>query len=167
MPSGSEFRLPEQKLYGVVLSSRALLPTRFQGHGEEGLQALRKVADKYGLLVVSEVMESSQIPLAEKYIDIIQIGARNMQNYNLLRDVGRSDIPALLKRGMSATLSDLLLAAEYIMSEGNHRVILCERGIRTFSDHTRNTLDISAIPVLHELTHLPVVVDPKPRHRNA
>ena len=135
-------------------------PYSFQGHGEEGLQALRKVADKYGLLVVSEVMESSQIPLAEKYIDIIQIGARNMQNYNLLRDVGRSDIPALLKRGMSATLSDLLLAAEYIMSEGNHRVILCERGIRTFSVHTRNTLDISAIPVLHELTHLPVVVDP-------
>ena len=135
-------------------------PYSFQGHGEKGLKDLRKAADKHGLLVISEVMESSQLPLARDYIDIIQIGARNMQNYGLLRDIGQTDIPALLKRGMSATISDLLLAAEYIMAEGNHRVILCERGIRTFETHTRNTLDISAIPVIHELSHLPIVVDP-------
>ncbi|MCH8319547.1 MAG: 3-deoxy-7-phosphoheptulonate synthase [Acidobacteria bacterium] len=135
-------------------------PYSFQGHGEEGLKSIRKAADNHGLLVISEIMESSQLPLAQEYIDIIQIGARNMQNYGLLRDIGRTDIPALLKRGMSATINDLLLAAEYIMAEGNHRVILCERGIRTFETHTRNTLDISAIPVIHELSHLPVVVDP-------
>jgi len=135
-------------------------PYSFQGHGVEGLKALRKAADKHGLLVVSEVMESSQLPLARDYIDIIQIGARNMQNYGLLRDIGQTDTPALLKRGMSATISDLLLAAEYIMAEGNHRVILCERGIRTFETQTRNTLDISAIPLVHELSHLPIVVDP-------
>ncbi len=135
-------------------------PYSFQGLGEEGLKAIRKAADKHGLLVVSEVMESSQLPLARKYIDIIQIGARNMQNYGLLRDIGKANQPALLKRGMSATISDLLLAAEYIMSEGNHQVLLCERGIRTFETQTRNTLDISAIPVIHELSHLPVIVDP-------
>ena len=132
----------------------------FQGHGIEGLRAIRKAADKHGLYVISEIMESSQIPLAKDHIDIIQIGARNMQNYGLLRDVGRTNIPVLLKRGMSATFSDLLLGAEYIMSEGNHQVILCERGIRTFETHTRNTLDISAIPVLQQLSHLPIVVDP-------
>ena len=135
-------------------------PYSFQGLGEDGLKAMRKAADKHELLVVSEVMESSQINLAEEYIDIIQIGARNMQNYPLLRSVGKTQIPVLLKRGMSATLTDLLLAAEYIMSEGNHKVLLCERGIRTFETQTRNTLDISAIPVLHELSHLPVIVDP-------
>ena len=135
-------------------------PYSFQGHGEEGLKSIRKAADNHGLLVISEIMESSQLPLAQEYIDIIQIGARNMQNYGLLRDIGQTEIPALLKRGMSATISDLLLAAEYIMAEGNHRVILCERGIRTFETHTRNTLDISAIPVIHELSHLPIVVDP-------
>jgi 3-deoxy-7-phosphoheptulonate synthase len=135
-------------------------PYSFQGHGEEGLKAIRKAADKHGLLVISEVMESSQLPLAQEYIDIIQIGARNMQNYGLLRDIGKSNKPALLKRGMSATISDLLLAAEYIMSEGNHQVLLCERGIRTFETQTRNTLDISAIPVIHNLSHLPVIVDP-------
>ena len=135
-------------------------PYSFQGHGEEGLKAIRKAADKHGLLVISEVMESSQLPLAEEYIDIIQIGARNMQNYGLLRDIGRANQPALLKRGMSASISDLLLAAEYIMSEGNHQVLLCERGIRTFETQTRNTLDISAIPVIHNLSHLPVIVDP-------
>lgn len=135
-------------------------PYSFQGHGEEGLKAIRKAADKHGLLVISEVMESSQLPLAQEYIDIIQIGARNMQNYGLLRDIGKANKPALLKRGMSATISDLLLAAEYIMSEGNHQVILCERGIRTFETQTRNTLDISAIPVIHDLSHLPVIVDP-------
>ena len=135
-------------------------PYSFRGHGEEGLKSIRKAADNHGLLVISEIMESSQLPLAQEYIDIIQIGARNMQNYSLLRDIGQTDIPALLKRGMSATISDLLLAAEYIMSEGKYRVILCERGIRTFETHTRNTLDISAIPVIHELSHLPIVVDP-------
>jgi len=135
-------------------------PYSFQGHGEEGLKSIRKAADNHGLLVISEIMESSQLPLAQEYIDIIQIGARNMQNYGLLRDIGQTDIPALLMRGMSATISDLLLAAEYIMSEGNHRVILCERGIRAFETHTQNTLDISAIPVIHELSHLPIVVDP-------
>ncbi len=124
------------------------------------MKSIRKAADNHGLLVISEIMESSQLPLAQEYIDIIQIGARNMQNYGLLRDIGQTDIPALLKRGMSATISDLLLAAEYIMSEGNHSVILCERGIRTFETHTRNTLDISAIPVIHDLSHLPIVVDP-------
>ena len=135
-------------------------PYAFQGHGVQGLQAIRKAADKHDLLVVSEIMESSQIPLAEEYIDIIQVGARNMQNYGLLRDLGRAGKPVLLKRGMSATISDLLLAAEHIMSEGNHQIILCERGIRTFESHTRNTLDISAIPVVHKLSHLPIVVDP-------
>jgi len=135
-------------------------PYSFQGHGEEGLKAIRKAADNHGLLVISEVMEASQLPLAEDYIDIIQIGARNMQNYGLLRDIGKTSIPALLKRGMSATISDLLLAAEYIMAEGNHNVLLCERGIRTFETQTRNTLDISAIPVIHNLSHLPVIVDP-------
>lgn len=135
-------------------------PYSFQGYGEPGLKAIRKAADKNGMLVVSEIMESNQIPLAEDYIDIIQIGARNMQNYGLLRDVGRTSKAVLLKRGMSATISDLLLAAEYIMAEGNHRVILCERGIRTFETYTRNTLDISAIPVVHKLSHLPIIVDP-------
>lgn len=135
-------------------------PYAFQGHGAQGLEAIRKAADRHDLLVVSEIMESSQIPLAEEYIDIIQVGARNMQNYGLLRDLGRVGKPVLLKRGMSATISDLLLAAEYIMSEGNHQIILCERGIRTFENHTRNTLDISAIPVVHKLSHLPIVVDP-------
>ncbi len=135
-------------------------PYSFQGHGEEGLKAIRKAADKHGLLVISEVMESIQLPLAQDYIDIIHIGARNMQNYGLLRDIGKANIPALLKRGMSATIDDLLLAAEYIMAEGNHQVLLCERGIRTFETQTRNTLDISAIPVIHNLSHLPVIVDP-------
>ena len=135
-------------------------PYAFQGHGVKGLKAIRKAADKHDLLVVSEIMETNQIPLAEEYIDIIQIGARNMQNYGLLRDVGRTGKPVLLKRGMSATISDLLMAAEYILSEGNHQVILCERGVRTFETHTRNTLDISAIPVVHKLSHLPIVADP-------
>lgn len=135
-------------------------PYSFQGHGEKGLQIIRKAADRHGMLVISEVMESAQIPLAHDYIDIIQIGTRNMQNYNLLRDIGKSGIPALLKRGMSATITDLLLAAEYIMAEGNHNVLLCERGIRTFENLTRNTLDLSAVPVIKQISHLPIVVDP-------
>lgn len=135
-------------------------PYSFQGHGVEGLKMLRAAADRHGLLIVSELMESSQIASAQEHIDLIQIGARNMQNFGLLRDLGQLGKPVLLKRGMSATISDLLLSAEYVMSEGNHQVILCERGIRTFETHTRNTLDISAIPVVHKLSHLPIVVDP-------
>jgi 3-deoxy-7-phosphoheptulonate synthase len=135
-------------------------PYSFQGMGEEGLKYLRQAADRYDLLVVSEVMEPSQIPLFIRYVDILQIGARNMQNFNLLREVGRINKPVLLKRGPAATIEEMLLAAEYIMAGGNHEVILCERGIRTFDTYLRNTFDISAIPVLKKLSHLPVVADP-------
>ena len=135
-------------------------PYSFQGMGEEGLQIMRSAADKNGLLVVSEVMDQIQIPLLLEYSDILQVGARNMQNFNLLRELGYCRKPILLKRGIAATLEELLLSAEYIMSGGNYEVILCERGIRTFETSTRNTMDISAIPVLKRLTHLPVVADP-------
>jgi 3-deoxy-7-phosphoheptulonate synthase len=135
-------------------------PYSFQGLGEEGLKYLRQAADRYGLLVVSEVMEPSQIPLFIRYVDILQIGARNMQNFNLLREVGRVNKPVLLKRGPAATIEETLLAAEYIMSGGNHDVIICERGIRTFEPYLRNTFDVSAIPVFKKLSHLPVVADP-------
>ncbi len=135
-------------------------PYSFQGMGEEGLKYMREAADENGLKVVSEVMDRMDIIPALKYVDIIQVGARNMQNFALLKELGKIDKPILLKRGMSATLQELLMAAEYIMAGGNHNVILCERGIRTFENATRNTLDISAIPVLKKLTHLPVVVDP-------
>ena len=135
-------------------------PYSFQGMGEAGLKVLRAAADRNGLLVVSEVMDRSQIPLLSEYSDILQVGARNMQNFNLLRDLGLSRKPVLLKRGIAATIEELLLSAEYIMSGGNYQVILCERGIRTFETATRNTMDISAIPVLKQLTHLPVIGDP-------
>lgn len=135
-------------------------PYSFQGLGEEGLQMLRAAADRHGLLVVSEVMDRSQIPLLVQYSDILQVGARNMQNFNLLRDLGLARKPVLLKRGIAATIEEVLLSAEYIMSGGNYEVILCERGIRTFETATRNTMDISAIPVLQQLTHLPVIADP-------
>ena len=135
-------------------------PYSFQGMGEEGLRILRAAADRNGLLVVSEVMDRSQIPLLSEYSDILQVGARNMQNFNLLRDLGLSRKPVLLKRGIAATVEELLLSAEYIMSGGNYSVILCERGIRTFETATRNTMDISAFPVLKQLTHLPVIGDP-------
>jgi 3-deoxy-7-phosphoheptulonate synthase len=135
-------------------------PYSFQGMGEAGLKLLRDAADRRGLLVISEVMDSSQIPLLEAYSDILQIGARNMQNFNLLREVSKLRKPALLKRGIAATIEELLLSAEYILSGGNYEVILCERGIRTFETYTRNTMDISAIPVLQKLSHLPVVADP-------
>jgi 3-deoxy-7-phosphoheptulonate synthase len=135
-------------------------PYSFQGLGEEGLKYLRQAADRFDLLVVSEVMEPSQIPLFIRYVDILQIGARNMQNFNLLREVGRVNKPALLKRGPAATIEETLLAAEYIMSGGNHQVIICERGIRTFEPYLRNTFDVSAIPVFKKLSHLPVVADP-------
>jgi 3-deoxy-7-phosphoheptulonate synthase len=135
-------------------------PYSFQGLGEEGLRLMRDAADRRGLLVISEVMDSSQIPLLSAYSDILQIGARNMQNYNLLRELGRIRKPVLLKRGIAATIEELLLSAEYILSGGNYQVILCERGIRGFETYTRNTFDISAIPVVKKLSHLPIVADP-------
>jgi 3-deoxy-7-phosphoheptulonate synthase len=135
-------------------------PYSFQGLGEEGLRLMRDAADRHGLLVASEVMDSAQIPLLAEYADIFQVGARNMQNFNLLRELGRQRKPVLLKRGIAATIEELLLSAEYILSGGNYDVILCERGIRTFETYTRNTMDISAIPVVHKLSHLPIVADP-------
>jgi 3-deoxy-7-phosphoheptulonate synthase len=135
-------------------------PYSFQGMGEEGLQIMRAAADRHGLLMVSEVMDPSQLPLLAQYADILQIGARNMQNFNLLREAGKLTKPVLLKRGMAATIEELLLAAEYIMSGGNYDVILCERGIRTFETATRNTMDVSAIPVVKKLSHLPIIGDP-------
>jgi 3-deoxy-7-phosphoheptulonate synthase len=135
-------------------------PYSFQGHGEEGLKWLREAGEKFKLLVISEVMEISQIPLMLPYVDILQVGARNMQNFNLLRELGKVRKPVLLKRGIAATLEELLLSAEYIMAGGNYDVILCERGIRTFETYTRNTMDISAIPVIHKLSHLPMTADP-------
>jgi 3-deoxy-7-phosphoheptulonate synthase len=135
-------------------------PYAFQGLGEEGLRMLREAADRNGLLVASEVMDQTQIPLLMQYADILQVGARNMQNFTLLRELGKQRKPILLKRGISATIEELLLSAEYIMSGGNYDVILCERGIRTFETYTRNTMDISAIPVVKKLSHLPIVADP-------
>ena len=135
-------------------------PYSFQGLGEEGLKLMRAAADRNGLLVVSEVMDPSQIEVMLPYVDVLQVGARNMQNYYLLRALGEIQKPVLLKRGMSATIEELLLSAEYIMSGGNYSVILCERGIRTFDTYMRNTMDIAAIPVIKQLSHLPVVADP-------
>ena len=135
-------------------------PYSFQGMGEEGLRILDKVRKETGLLIVTEATDHTNIDLVENYADIIQIGARNMHNYSLLRKAGQSSKPILLKRGFAATIEELLMSAEYIMSEGNHRVILCERGIRTFTDNTRNTLDLSAIPDIKEASHLPIIVDP-------
>jgi 3-deoxy-7-phosphoheptulonate synthase len=135
-------------------------PYSFQGLGEEGLRLLREAADRNSLLVVSEVMDQTQIPLVATYSHLLQIGARNMQNFNLLREAGKQRKPVLLKRGISATIEELLLSAEYILAGGNYDVILCERGIRTFETYTRNTMDISAIPVVKKLSHLPIVADP-------
>ncbi len=135
-------------------------PYSFQGLGEEGLKLLREVGDRTGMSVVTELMDSRDIELVEKYADIMQIGARNMQNFELLKDVGQSHKTVLLKRGLSATITEFLLAAEYILSQGNFNVILCERGIRTFEDQTRFTLDLNAVPVIKKLSHLPVIVDP-------
>jgi len=135
-------------------------PYAFQGLGEKGLQLLREAADKFGLFVVSEVMDPSQIAMMSGYVDIFQVGARNMQNYFLLRALGEVQKPVLLKRGMSATIEELLLSSEYILSGGNYNVILCERGIRTFETYLRNTLDIAAIPVIQKLSHLPIFADP-------
>jgi 3-deoxy-7-phosphoheptulonate synthase len=135
-------------------------PYSFQGLGEKGLQILKKVRQETGLLIVTEATDSENLAIVEKYTDIIQIGARNMHNYSLLRFAGQMSKPIVLKRGLAATIDEWLMAAEYIMSEGNRQIILCERGIRTFSDNTRNTLDLSAIPSIKALSHLPVIVDP-------
>lgn len=135
-------------------------PYAFQGLGEDGLKILAEVRDRYGLNVVTEAMDERGIDLVEKYGDCIQIGARNMQNFSLLKYAGQTRKPILLKRGLSATLDEFLLAAEYIMAEGNYDVILCERGIRTFADHARNTLDISIVPAVRRLSHLPIIIDP-------
>lgn len=135
-------------------------PYAFQGLGEEGLEIIRAVADKHKMAVTSEVMEISQIPLFEKYVDILQVGARNMQNFNLLKELGLIRKPVMIKRGLSATFEEWLMSAEYVLSGGNREVMLCERGIRTFERVTRNTLDLSAIPVIKKVSHLPILIDP-------
>jgi 3-deoxy-7-phosphoheptulonate synthase len=135
-------------------------PYAFQGLGEEGLKILAEVRDTYGLKIVTEALDETSVDLVERYADMIQIGARSMQNFSLLRRVGRSQLPVLLKRGLSAMLDEWLLAAEYIMAEGNYQVVLCERGVRTFAQHTRNTLDLAAIPAVRRISHLPVIIDP-------
>jgi 3-deoxy-7-phosphoheptulonate synthase len=170
-PCSVETREQIERIAGIVAEAGAKVirggafkprssPYSFQGLGEEGLQMMREAADRNGLLVISEVMDQTQIPLLAAYADIFQVGARNMQNYNLLRELGKQRKPVLLKRGISATIEELLLSAEYIMAGGNYEVILCERGIRTFETYTRNTMDISAIPVVKKLSHLPMVGDP-------
>jgi len=135
-------------------------PYSFQGMGEAGLQIMAEIRDRYGLLIVTEAVDYESLDLVDKYADMIQIGARNMQNFSLLKRAGRARKPVLLKRGIAATLEEFLMAAEYIMSEGNYNVVLCERGVRTFADHTRNTLDLSVVPAVQRLSHLPIVVDP-------
>ena len=135
-------------------------PYAFQGLGEEGLKIIRSVADNHGMAVTSEIMEVSQLPMFEKYVDILQVGARNMQNFNLLKELGHAHKPIILKRGLSSTYEEWLMSAEYILAGGNSKVILCERGIRTFETSTRNTLDLSVIPVVKKLSHLPIIVDP-------
>ena len=152
-------RLGAKLLRGGAFKPRSS-PYSFQGLGEPGLKLLRAAADRNNLLVVSEVMDPSQIELMTPYVDVFQVGARNMQNYFLLRGLGAVAKPVLLKRGMSATIEELLLSAEYIMAGGNYNVMLCERGIRTFETYTRNTLDIAAIPVIKKLSHLPILADP-------
>jgi 3-deoxy-7-phosphoheptulonate synthase len=135
-------------------------PYSFQGLGEEGLKIMAEVRDRFGLLIVTEAVDYESLELVDRYADMIQIGARNMQNFSLLKRAGRARKPVLLKRGISATLEEFLMAAEYIMSEGNYNVVLCERGVRTFADHTRNTLDLSIVPAVQRLSHLPIIVDP-------
>jgi 3-deoxy-7-phosphoheptulonate synthase len=135
-------------------------PYAFQGLGEEGLKILAEIREEYGLKIITEAIDEASLDLVERYADMIQLGARNMQNYSLLRRAGRASLPVLLKRGLSATLDEWLLAAEYIMAEGNYQVVLCERGIRTFAQHTRNTMDLAAIPAVRRISHLPVIVDP-------
>jgi 3-deoxy-7-phosphoheptulonate synthase len=134
-------------------------PYAFSGLGEPGLKILAEIRSEFGLKIVSEALDEANVDLVEKYADMIQIGARNMQNFTLLRRVGRSKLPVLLKRGMAATLEEWLLAAEYVMAEGNYNIVLCERGVRTFAQHTRNTLDLAAVPAVRKISHLPVIVD--------
>src|SRR5947208_2629452 len=135
-------------------------PYTFQGLGDKALQIMTEIRDTFGVKIVTEAVEESHVDLIEKYGDVIQIGAHNMQNFSLLKRAGRSKVPVLLKRGMAATLEEWLLAAEYIMAEGNYNVILCERGVRTFAQHTRNTLDLAAVPAIRRISHLPIIVDP-------
>jgi 3-deoxy-7-phosphoheptulonate synthase len=135
-------------------------PYAFQGLGEEALKIMVEIRERYGLRIVTEAIDTDALELVDHYADVIQIGARNMQNYSLLKAAGRKRKPVLLKRGLAATLEEFLMAAEYVMSEGNYQVILCERGIRTFADHTRNTLDLSIVPAVQRLSHLPIIVDP-------
>jgi len=135
-------------------------PYSFQGLGEEALQIMAEIRSRFGLVIVTEAIDNESVDLVEKYADVIQIGARNMQNFSLLKRAGRAKKPVLLKRGLAATLEELLMAAEYVMSEGNYSVVLCERGVRTFADHTRNTLDLSIVPAVQRLSHLPIIVDP-------
>jgi len=135
-------------------------PYAFQGLGEEALKIMAEIRDRFGLRIVTEAIDNEVLELVDKYANVIQIGARNMQNFSLLKAAGRKRKPVLLKRGIAATLDEFLMAAEYIMSEGNYQVILCERGVRTFADHTRNTLDLSIVPAVHRLSHLPILVDP-------
>jgi 3-deoxy-7-phosphoheptulonate synthase len=135
-------------------------PYSFQGLGEEGLRIMAEIRQQFGMKIITEAIDNESLDLVEEYADVIQIGARNMQNFSLLKRAGRAKKPVLLKRGMSATLEEFLMAAEYILSEGNYNVALCERGVRTFADHTRNTLDLSLIPAVQRLSHLPIFVDP-------
>ena len=135
-------------------------PYAFQGLGEEGLQIMSDIRAEFGLMIVTEAIDTESLALVEKYADVIQIGARNMQNFSLLKLAGRARKPVLLKRGIAATLEEWLMAAEYVLSEGNYNVVLCERGVRTFADHTRNTIDLSVVPAVQRLSHLPVIVDP-------
>ncbi len=135
-------------------------PYAFQGLGEKGLKLIKKVKDETGLIVETEVMDTRNVEIVARHVDILRVGARNTQNFDLLKEVGKVDKPVILKNGLATTIDEWLFAAEYIMNEGNNNIILCERGIRTFEPHTRNTLDISAIPILKEITHLPVIVDP-------
>ena len=135
-------------------------PYSFQGLGEEGLKIMAEIREQFGMKIVTEAVDNESLELVERYADVIQIGARNMQNFSLLKHAGRARKPVLLKRGMSATLEEFLMAAEYVMSEGNYNVALCERGVRTFADHTRNTLDLSVVPAVQRLSHLPILVDP-------
>jgi 3-deoxy-7-phosphoheptulonate synthase len=170
-PCAIETREQTLTIAGLVSASGARLfrggaykprtsPYSFQGLGEPGLKILAEVREEFGLGIVTEAIDNESLDLVEKYADVIQIGARNMQNFSLLKRAGRSKKPVLLKRGMSATLDEFLMAAEYLMSEGNYNVILCERGVRTFSDYTRNTLDLSIVPAVQRRSHLPIVVDP-------
>jgi 3-deoxy-7-phosphoheptulonate synthase len=135
-------------------------PYSFQGLGEQGLQIMAEIRQQFGMKIITEAIDQESLELVEEYADVIQIGARNMQNFSLLKRAGRCKKPVLLKRGMSATLEEFLMAAEYVMSEGNYNVVLCERGVRTFADHTRNTLDLSLVPAVQRLSHLPILVDP-------